>query len=148
MPTSPRLGHKTDIVNNRNKNRELGKMRRQRNVLQMKQQELNELEFQNPRRTKWSGDKQSTWQWIQTWEKNGWTQKFSKKLEDIKKYQIELKTVITKKCTRRNQQITWYRGTDQWTWRQSSANYPSCGEKENSISRPEGSGMIYLKWWK
>ena len=39
----------------------------------MKEQELSELEFQNPR-TKWSGDKQSTWQWIQTWDKNGWTQ--------------------------------------------------------------------------
>ena len=34
------------------------------------------------------------------------SEKFSKKLEDIKKYQMELKTVITKKCTRRNQQIT------------------------------------------
>ena len=49
MATSPRLGHKADIVNNRNKNRELGKMRGQRNVLQMKEQELSELEFQNPR---------------------------------------------------------------------------------------------------
>ena len=34
------------------------------------------------------------------------TEKFSKKLEDIKKYQMELKTIITKKCTRRIQQIT------------------------------------------
>ena len=58
MATSPRLGHKADIVHNRNKNRELGKMRGQRNVLQMKEQELSELEFQNPR-TKWTGDKQA-----------------------------------------------------------------------------------------